>query len=150
MKKYYKATKETIKNITENIKNSKAAQSVKSAAESVKTERADEYIENNSTVYQKFDSFGMYVANKADKLLKKIGKKFRDSNAAKSTIAKIVSKITRILCILAAIAFAILVGYVLVRILPTIIMMTAFGFAMIFGIKFICWVMANAFGVEVA
>lgn len=72
-----------------------------------------------------FDIIGAWTANKVKKIIKKFGKKFKNEEKAENTIQKIVGGILKAVCVVATVGFFALVAYVIVKILPTVICMTA-------------------------
>lgn len=92
---------------------------------------------------------GLRVARRVEKILKKNGKKFKNSEKATGTIAKIVNVVAKVMCVAATVAFGILVAYTIIKILPTIIYMVAMAFAVAIIVELILSVISNGCGVSI-
>lgn len=111
------------------------------------TESANSYAKSASAP-NPFDTFGHYIADKVKKIFKKFGKKFKNEAAATNTIAKIANVMLKVVCVAATLAFAALVIYTLIKLLPAIIMVCAAFTALYIGVNLTTAVLSRGMGIE--
>jgi uncharacterized membrane protein YheB (UPF0754 family) len=138
-----------MKDIFEKFQNSKLYEKVSELMGSLKADKIWENLEKKADEVIARTDITDTVGEKISKFVAKTFKKFsawwhKDGNIVK-TIFNVVGKIV---AVAATIAFMVLVGYVLIKILPELIMIAALFFAVMIGIKVITGVVGKAINVK--
>lgn len=140
--------KDYIDKITGKINESKFLKRMKEIFESFHIKDSMDSQINSVIGSNIFDSFGNWTAGKIKKFLKKFGKKFKNEEKADNIITKIISGITRAICIFASMAFFALVIYAIIKLIPIVITSMAVTVAIYLISSIAIMVIGNALGVK--
>ena len=111
------------------------------------TDMTNSCVDNSSTP-NPFDVFGHFIAEKIKKLFKKFGKKFKNEDRAMNVISTIARVSAKVVCVAATLAFACLVLYAFIKLIPTIIISCAIFAAVYLGIELTTTVLSHGMGVN--
>lgn len=141
-------------NVTNKIKNlfnkMESNQTVSNAKEKA-TKTANDYTEFSKSHDSIKDNVAGNVMHRIQEAIKHMRKKFskKNKNHEDSKLRKVMHILLKVICIIAAIAFAVLIIYSIKGVFLYCLKMVALSIATILSVEFILWVLGTAIGCRI-